>query len=131
MTDNDGGINNQAGSSIVACAMAVAYSGKCQVRPPTDHFEKLFEDICSNDVYPIMHKLRDRGMEVDEVPDEGNTMPFPGEEAVMMIYDGRPPPGMCCVSYPSLGTPARCDWGRRNMGMYGHEFSHTFTYVEI
>jgi hypothetical protein len=70
-------------------------------------------------------------MEVDEVPDEGNTMPFPREEAVTMIYDGRPPSGMCYMSYPSLGTPARCDWGRRNTGMYRHEFSHTFTYVEI
>jgi hypothetical protein len=48
------------------------------------------------------------GMEVDEVPDEGDMMPFPREDAVMMIYDVRPSPGMHCMSNPSLGTPARC-----------------------
>jgi hypothetical protein len=48
-------------------------------------------------------------MEVDEVPDEGNTITFLKEDTVMMIYDGRPSPGMCRVSNPSLGTPAH--WG--------------------
>jgi hypothetical protein len=37
-------------------------------------------------------------MEVDEVPDEEDTMPFPREDVVMMIYDGHPPLGMCHVS---------------------------------
>jgi hypothetical protein len=27
-----------------------------------------------------------RGMEVDEVPDESNTSPFPAEYVIMMIY---------------------------------------------
>jgi hypothetical protein len=52
-----------------------------------------------------------RGMEVDEVPDEGDTMPFPGEDAVMTIYDGCPLSGMRCVSNPSLGTPTHNGWG--------------------
>jgi hypothetical protein len=33
-----------------------------------------------------------QGMEVDEVPDEGDTMPFPREEAVMTICDEHPSP---------------------------------------
>jgi hypothetical protein len=52
-----------------------------------------------------------RGMEVDEVPDEGDTMTFPGEDVVMAIYDGRPSPGMRRMSNMSLGAPARCGWG--------------------
>jgi hypothetical protein len=42
-----------------------------------------------------------RGMEVDEVPDEGNTMPFLREDAVMTIYDGCPSPGMHRASDPN------------------------------
>jgi hypothetical protein len=34
-----------------------------------------------------------QAMEADEVLDEGGTMPFPGEDVVMMIYDGSPSPG--------------------------------------
>jgi hypothetical protein len=56
-------------------------------------------------------------MEVDEVPDEGNTMPFLEEDAVMTIYNGRPSLGMRRVSDPSLGTPTHCSWGCRNTGM--------------
>jgi hypothetical protein len=58
-------------------------------------------------VYPIKNKLRDydmmknfmisgsltRGMQLDEVLDESDTMPFPGEAAVMMIYGGCPHQG--------------------------------------
>jgi hypothetical protein len=47
-----------------------------------------------------------RGMEVDEVPNEGDTTPFPRE-------DGWPSLVVCRVSNPSLGTPARCGWGTR------------------
>jgi hypothetical protein len=70
-------------------------------------------------------------MEVDKVPNEGDTTPFPREDAVMTIYDGRPSSGMRHVSNPSLGTLARCGWGRGNAGMQGHEFSCIFTFVEI
>jgi hypothetical protein len=91
-----------AGSSNVVCAVAIIGSGKHQARPLTDHFKKLLEETCPNHIYPIKHKFRDydmmknfmasgslaRGMEVDEVPDKGDMMPFPREDAVMMIYDG-------------------------------------------
>jgi hypothetical protein len=79
-----------------------------------NHFEKLLEETSPNHAYPIKHKLRDcgmiknfmasvslaQGMEVDKVLDEGDTMPFPGEDAVSMIYDGHPSPGMLCMSNP-------------------------------
>jgi hypothetical protein len=45
-----------------------------------------------------------RGMEVDKVLDEGDVMPFPGEEVVMTICDERPSPGRHSVPNPSLGT---------------------------
>jgi hypothetical protein len=124
MTDDDGSINKQAGSSIVVRTMAVAGSGKHQVQPPTDHFDKLLYETCLNHAYPIKHKLRDcdmmqnfialgsltQGKEVDEVPDEGDTMPFPVEDVVMTIYDGCPSPGMRYMSNPSLGTLSHCGW---------------------
>jgi hypothetical protein len=86
----------------VVHAMAVAGSIKRQVWQPADHFEKLLEETCSNHAYPVKHKLRyfgmmknfmasgslARGMEVDEVPDEGDTMPFSREDTIMMICDG-------------------------------------------
>jgi hypothetical protein len=104
MADDDGGIKKLVGSSGVVHAVAIGGSGKRQARPPTDHFGKLLEETCPNHAYPIKHKLRDcgmmnnflasgsrvRGMEVDEVPNEGDTMPFPGEDVVMVIYNGRP-----------------------------------------
>jgi hypothetical protein len=66
------------------------------------------EETIPNHAYPVKHKLRDCGMmknfmalgslaqsmEVDKALDEGDTTPFPGEDAVMMIYDGHPSPGM-------------------------------------
>jgi hypothetical protein len=55
----DSSNNNQAGSSGVACAMAIAGSGKHRAQHPTDHFEKVLEETCSNHAYPIKHKLRD------------------------------------------------------------------------
>jgi hypothetical protein len=125
--------------------MTIAGSGKRQARPPVDHFEKLLEETCPNHAYAIKHKLRDCGMmksfmalvslaqgiEVNEVPDKGDTMPFPGKDVVMTMYDGCPSPGMRHVSNPSLGTPALYGWGRWNAGMDVHKFSWTFTYVEI
>jgi hypothetical protein len=87
-----------------------------------DHFEKLLEETCPNHAYPVKQKLRDcgmmtnfmalgplaRGMEVNKVSDEGDTMSFLREDAVMTIYDACPSPGMCRVSNPSIGTPAHC-----------------------
>jgi hypothetical protein len=58
-----------------------------------------------------------RGMELDEVPDEGDTTPFPGKDAVMMMYNGRPLVGMCCMSNLGPGTPTRYGWGHEGVGM--------------
>jgi hypothetical protein len=56
-------------------------------------------------------------MELDEVLDEGDTKPFLGEDAVMVIYDGCPSPGMCHTTNKSPGTPTHCDWGCKGAGM--------------
>jgi hypothetical protein len=88
-----------------------------------NHFKKLLDEICLNHAYPIKHKLGDCDMMKNFMalrslaPDEGDMTPFPGENTVMMIYYGRPSPSMHHVSNPSLGTPARCSWGRRNARM--------------
>jgi hypothetical protein len=93
-------------------AMTVAGSGKHQARQPTDHFEKPLEEACPNHAYPIKHKLRDcdmmkkfmasrsitQGVELNEDSNKGDMMPFPGEDAFMTIYVGRPSLGMHHVS---------------------------------
>jgi hypothetical protein len=49
--------------------------------------------------------------------DEGGAMPSPGEDTVMMIYDGHPSLGVCHMSDPGLGAPARHGWGCGDAGM--------------
>jgi hypothetical protein len=114
----DGGNDKQAGISGVVHITATAGSGKCQAWPPIDHFEKLLEETCPNHTYPIKHNLKDygmmknfmasgsltQGMEADEVPNEGDMMLFPVEDAVMTICDGCSLPGVHRVSNPSLET---------------------------
>jgi hypothetical protein len=123
--DDDGGNDKQAGGSGMVHVTTAAGSGKRQARPPTDHFEKLFDEAYPNHAYAIKHKIRDcgmmknlmalgyiiRGMELNEVPNEGDVMPFPREDATMMIYDGRPSSGMHYVSNPSPRAPTRCGRG--------------------
>jgi hypothetical protein len=106
-------------------------SGKHQAWLPTDHFEKPLEETCPNHLYPVKHKLKNcnmmknimapgslaQGMEVNEVPDEGNTTPFLGEDVVMTIYDGRPSPRMHHVCNPSIGTLGHYSWGCMNAEM--------------
>jgi hypothetical protein len=99
-------------------------------RLPTDHIEKLLEGTCPNHAYPVKHKLRvcgmmncmasgslARGMEVNEVPDESVTISFPGEDTIMMIYDGYPLLGTLHVSTLGQGIPAHCGWEHRDAGM--------------
>jgi hypothetical protein len=116
--------------------------GKHQPWPPTDHFEKLLEEMCPTHAYPIKHKLRDCGMmknfmasgsltwgmEVDEVPDEGSATHFPGADVVMVIYDGHPSLGVRHMSDLDPGTLAHCGRGCRDAGIYGHKFSNIFVY---
>jgi hypothetical protein len=58
-----------------------------------------------------------RGMEVDEDPNEGGTTPFPGEDAVMMLYDEQPSPGVHHVSNPGLAAPSHWIWGCGDAGI--------------
>jgi hypothetical protein len=111
--------------------MTTTHSGKHQARPPTYHFEGLLEEACPNHVYPIKHKLKvydmmqnfmtsrslTRVRELEENLGGSDTMPFPREDVVMMMYDGRPPPGRHRVSILNLKNPACCDWGPRNTGV--------------
>jgi hypothetical protein len=96
-----------------------------------DHFGRLLKEDCPNHVDPIKHEFRDyslmksfmtsrsilRGMEVDEDLDEGDSTPFPRENTVMMIYDGRPLPERHHVPDSSLRTPARRGQGCRSVEM--------------
>jgi hypothetical protein len=72
---------------------------------------------------PIKHKLRDCGMmnfmvsgsltwdmELEEDSGGRDMMPFHGEDAVMRVYDGRPPPRRHRMSNLSPETPTCCDW---------------------
>jgi NAD-dependent dihydropyrimidine dehydrogenase PreA subunit len=102
--NDDGGNDEKAGGPGMVRVMTAVGSGKHQVRLPTYHFERLLEEACPNHAYPVKHKLRDcgimknfmvsgflnQGMELDEVPNEDDVIPFLGEDAVVTIYDGRP-----------------------------------------
>jgi hypothetical protein len=45
-----------------------------------------------------------RDKEPEEDPSERGTTPFPGEDAVMMVFNGRPSSSRSCVSNLSHGT---------------------------
>jgi hypothetical protein len=99
VADDDVGDNEEADGSGVALVTTTVGSSKRQARPPTNHFERLLKEACPNHMYPIKHKLRGctmmknfmvsgsltRGIGLDEVPDESNMMPFPGEDVFMTI----------------------------------------------
>jgi hypothetical protein len=104
MTSHDDGNNRESGGSGMRHTSTVASSDKCEARPPTDHFKRLLEEACPNNAYPVRHKLKDCGMmrsfmisrslswgaELKKGSDGSDTMPFPGENAVLMFYGGRP-----------------------------------------
>jgi hypothetical protein len=50
-------------------------------------------------------------MEVDELIDPADAMPFPREDAVMTISDWHHLLGMRRVSHLSPRTPTHCGWG--------------------
>jgi hypothetical protein len=58
-TDDDGGINEQAGGTSVKHATEAVGNSKHQARPSMNHFEKLLEESCLNHAYIVKHKLRD------------------------------------------------------------------------
>jgi hypothetical protein len=78
---------------------------KRQVQQPTYHFEKPLMVTCPNNEYPINNKVKDCSMMKNymttralvkgkkpkgDTPGKA-TVPFPGEKAVMSIYDGLVP----------------------------------------
>jgi hypothetical protein len=90
--------------------------------PPTYHFERLLKEVCLNHVYPIKHMLKDYNLMKnflisvsltwDREPEEDSggrgATPFPGEDAVMMVYDERSPPRRRRASNLSPETLTRC-----------------------
>jgi hypothetical protein len=113
MADQEG----KAGGSNVGCIAIAERSNKHQVRPLMDHFMWLLKEACSNHAYPIGNKLMDCdmvksfmisgsptwGTKLNEDPGGSNTMPFPGEDVVTVVYAGSPPPpahrgGAACLT---------------------------------
>jgi hypothetical protein len=60
-----------------------------------------------------------QGMELDEDLGGSDTMPFPRENTVMMVHDGRPPLGRRHVSKLSFRPPTHCGWGMGTQGCKG------------
>jgi hypothetical protein len=103
MADNDDNDKKEYGSSM-GCVTTATHSVKRQVRPLTDHFERLLKEACLNHAYHIKYNLKDsdmmknfmtsgsltQGRELEEDPGGSDMMPFPREDAVMTFYDGRP-----------------------------------------
>jgi hypothetical protein len=111
--DYDGGNNEEVGGSGVGHVMTAVHNGKCQARPPMDHFERVLEEAYSNHTYPNKHKLKacdmmnnlmisrshTRGMELSEDPGRRDMMPFPLEDTTMMVYNRHPhQEGVMCLT---------------------------------
>jgi hypothetical protein len=125
INDNDG----KAGGFGVGCVTTVMHNEKRQARSPIYHFKRLLEEACPNHTYPIRHKLKDYdmmksfmisrsltwGTELDEDSGRSDMIPFPGEDAVMMVYGGRPPPRRHRMSNLSLRGP-----NSLRLGTWGH-----------
>jgi hypothetical protein len=83
------------------------------------------------------------GAELDEGPDDSDTMPFPKENVIMMVYGGRPPSGggaACLTQAPGPQLIAVGDMGTQwcnGMGFipiaqkYTHTCTHTHTNIYI
>jgi hypothetical protein len=57
------------------------------------------------------------GAKLHEGPDRKDTMPFPEENAIMMVYVGCPLSGSRRVPNPSPRAPNRCGWGHGGSGV--------------
>jgi hypothetical protein len=68
-----------------------------------------------------------RGWKLEEDPGGSNTTPFPREDAVMMVYDGCPPPGRHRVSNLTVNLLRLGTWGHR--GVKEKVFQHIYIYV--
>jgi hypothetical protein len=104
--DYDGGKNEEAGGSGMGHVVTATCSGKCQAWMPIDYINRFLKEAYPNHAYLVKHKLKDydmrknlmisgsvtRGVELDEDTGGSDTMPIPGEDVVMTVYDGRPHP---------------------------------------
>jgi hypothetical protein len=93
--------------------------------------ERLLKEAYPNHVYPIKHKLKDCNMmktfmtsrsltwdkELEEDPSGRDKIPFPGEDVVMTVYDGHPPPWRRRMSNLYHGTSTHYGQGPENTGM--------------
>jgi hypothetical protein len=89
MTDRDDSNNKEVGGSDVRLISTAARSDKHQARPPTDHFKRLLEDCGMMRSFMTSWSLT-WGAELDEGPDRNDTMLFPKENVIMMVYGGCP-----------------------------------------
>jgi hypothetical protein len=101
MTGFDNDNDKQADNSDMERTATAEHSIKRQARLPTYHFERLLEEACLNHSYPVKQKLVNysmmksfmisgsltRDMEPEENPSRSDVMPFPREDAVMIVYD--------------------------------------------
>jgi hypothetical protein len=129
--DYDDYDNNKAGNSDIQCITTTRHSVKSQSWPPTKLFERPLEEACPNHVYPIKHKLKDCGMmknfmtsgslTEDKEPEEDlggrEAMPFPREDAIIIVSDGCPPLERSRMS--NLSPDTRTHYGRepRDIGV--------------
>jgi hypothetical protein len=111
MTTIDGH-DGEAGASGVRRTPTATRNDKRWVRLPMDHFKSLLKEACPKHAYLIRHKLKDCdmmrscmtagsitwGVELDEGPNGSDTMSFPEENTVMMVYAPPPPSGRRRVS---------------------------------
>jgi hypothetical protein len=107
MIDHDDGGYEKVGGSRGGRVVTAARSDKHQARLPMDHFKRLPEEACPNHAYPVRNKLKDynmmksfmisgsltQGTKLNEDSGGSDTMPFPGEDTVMMVYGGHPHQG--------------------------------------
>jgi hypothetical protein len=129
--DYDDGKNEKVGSFGKGHVMTAVQSDKRQARPPTNHFKRLLKMAYPNYAYLVRHKLKDCDMMksfmilgsptrvtgLNEDLGGSFTMPFPGENVVMMVYGGCPPPGRHRMSKLRLRPQTHCGWGRGGTGV--------------
>jgi hypothetical protein len=53
------------------------------------------------------------GAELNEGPDRSDVMPFPRENAILVVYGGRRPLGRRRMSNARPRAPTCCGWGHR------------------
>jgi hypothetical protein len=98
---SDSSDDEKAGNSGQEYVAATECNFKHQALQSKDHFEKLLEETCQNNLYPVKHKLKDCTM-MKKIHDIGvlskgrkpmgdlggkDATPIPGEAMVMTIFD--------------------------------------------